>query len=601
MKALIFIRDIFRKFPFLLISNTLLSVGVSLFSAFSLFTISPLVDFLAHPDLHNISPLTQKAVNILRILGLPITLTSWLVVFLVFITLSSLFQVFARWSILKTKYAVLRDIMVGTFEDFLNARWYFFSSGKQGVLLNTFTREITVVGDAFVAMALFFAGILQLTFFLAVPFYISWQVTTISLGVALLFAIPFLLMGKISYRLGVFNTSTANHMNSVIQENLNLAKVVLGFGNQQRSVQDFNKAFDAHRRVTIKSQIINFAIVIFYRPFGMIMVVIALFTARRFGVPLSEIVVLLLALLQVALSIGDLAMNKNSLENFFPSYEQIKKLREQAVELKQKSGSRQFKGFDRGSIIEKLSFSYPGEKPILVDINVQIPKGKMVAFVGQSGAGKSTFIDILMGFHQPTAGSILFDGISLQDFDIHSYRSSIGYVPQDSVLFNMSIRDNMLWAYSLATEKDINEACHLANADEFIRQLAEGYNTLVGDRGVRLSGGQVQRIALARAILRKPSLLILDEATSSLDTYAERLIQQAIENIAKKTTVIVIAHRLSTIVNADYIYVLKEGRVIEEGGYSQLIQMNGCFSQMVRQQALNGAETGFSEGKISVS
>jgi len=153
----------------------------------------------------------------------------------------------------------------------------------------------------------------------------------------------------------------------------------------------------------------------------------------------------------------------------------------------------------------------------------------------------------------------------------------------------MSIRDNMLWAYSWATEEDISKACHLANADEFIRRLPEGYATLVGDRGIRLSGGQIQRLALARAILRKPSLLILDEATSSLDTNSERLIQQAIENIAKEATVIIIAHRLSTIVNADYIYVLKEGRVVEEGGYTELMQMNGCFNQMVRQQALSGA------------
>ena len=593
MKALIFIRDIFKKFPVLFISNTLLLVAVSLFSAFSLFTISPLVDFLINPDLHNISPLTQKAIAILKVLGLPVTLNSWLFVFLIFITLSSLFEVLARHSILKTKYAVLRDIMLGTFRDFFNARWYFFSSGKQGVFLNTFTREITVVGDAFGAMALFFASILQLVFLLIVPFYISWQVTSISLGLALLFAVPFFLLGKISYRLGTLNTATANHMNSVIHENLGLAKVVLGFGNQQKSMGELGKAFDAHRRVTIKSQIIDLAMLILYRPFGMIMLVVALFVARQFSVPLSETTVLLMALLQIALTIGDLTMRKSSLENFFPSYEQVKKLREQAIELKQGSGIKTFKGLERELIIEGLSFSYPEKEPVLVNINARIAKGKMVAFVGHSGAGKSTFIDMLMGFHQPTAGRILFDGVPLQDFDTYSYRHSIGYVPQDSVLFNMSIRDNLLWAYSLATDKDIKEACCQANADEFIRKLSAGYNTFVGDRGIRLSGGQVQRLALARAILRKPSILILDEATSSLDTYSERLIQQAIDNIAKETTVIVIAHRLSTIVNADYVYVLKDGRVIEEGSYSQLIQKNGYFNQMIEQQALNGAKTGF--------
>ncbi len=288
MKVLIFIREIFSKFPFLLIANTVLLVAVSLFGACSLFTISPVVDFLIHPDLQGVSPLTSKAIDILEFFGLPVTLGCWLIIFVAFVALSSAFQVFARHSILKTKYAVLRDIMLGTFEDFFNARWYFFSSGKQGVLLNTFTRELTVVGDAFGAMALFFASMLQMIVFLAVPFYLSWQVTTISLSVALLFALPFILLGKLSYRLGTLNTATANQASSVLQENLSLAKVVLGFGNQQKSIDNLGSAFDAHRRVTLKSQTLSMAIPILYRPFGAIMIVIALFAARLFGVPLSE-------------------------------------------------------------------------------------------------------------------------------------------------------------------------------------------------------------------------------------------------------------------------------------------------------------------------
>jgi len=589
MKALIFIRDIFRKFPSLLIANTVLLVAVSLFGVFSLFSISPIVDLFIHPDLQGVSPLTAKAIDVLKFFSLPVTLGAWLIVFVAFVTLSSAFQVFARHSILKTKYAVLRDIMLGTFEDFFNARWHFFSSGKQGVLLNTFSRELIVVGDAFGAMALFFANILQMIFFLVVPFYLSWQVTAISLGVALLFALPFILLGRISYRLGVLNTTTANRLMSVIQESLGLAKVVLGFANQHKSVNNLAQAFDAHRRVTLKSQIINIAIPILYRPFGVIMVVVALFAARRFGVPLSEMTVLLLALLQVALSIGNLTAQKNSLENFFPSYEQIKALKSRAKQLKQTSGAREFKGFTRQLLIQGLSFAYPGQEPVLVDINARIPKGKMVALVGESGVGKSTFIDLIMGFHQPMKGEIMFDDVPLRDFDICSYRRRIGYVPQDSVLFNTTVRDNFLWAHESATQAQITHACWQANADEFIRQLPQGYDTLVGDRGVRLSGGQVQRIALARAILRKPELLILDEATSSLDTYSERLIQQAIENIAKETTVIVIAHRLSTIANADYIYVLKENRVVEKGTYPGLVQMHGHFKRMVEQQALGGA------------
>lgn len=586
MKAAIFIYEIFKKFPFLLIVNTILLVAVSLFGVFSLFTISPIVDLFIHPDLQGISPLTAKAAGILEFFGLPVTLGSWLIVFVAFVALGSAFQVFARYSILKTKYAVLRDIMLGTFDDFFNAHWQFFCSSKQGVLLNTFSRELTVVGDAFGAMALFFASILQMLFFLLVPFYLSWQVTAISLAVAFLFAVPFILLGRLSYRLGTLNTATANQLMSVVQENLSLAKVVLGFAKQRKSIDDLSSTFDAHCRVTLKSQIIDIAIPILYRPFSVIVIVVALFTARRFSVPFSEMTVLLLALLQVALSIGNLTARKNSLENFFPSYEQIKALKIRAKQLRQTSGTKVFKGFTRQILVQGLSFAYPGQEPILVDINARIPKGKMVALVGESGVGKSTFIDLIMGFHQPREGEIMFDGVPLHEFDILSYRRRVGYVPQDSVLFNTTVRDNFLWACESAAQERITQASQQANADEFIKQLPQGYNTLVGDRGVRLSGGQVQRIALARAILRNPELLILDEATSSLDTYSERLIQQAVENIAKKTTVIVIAHRLSTIVNADYIYVLKGNRVAEQGTYSELIQMNGEFQRMAKLQAL---------------
>jgi ATP-binding cassette subfamily B protein len=586
MKFIIFIKEIFKKFPLLLMVNTVALIAVSLFGACSLFTISPVVDFIVHPDLKGVSPLTEKAVDILNFFGLKASLTNWLYIFIFFIILSAIFQIFARYLILKAKYAMLRDIVLGTFKDFFNAKWYFFSSGKQGVLLNTFGRELTVVSDAFAAIALLFASALQMFFFLAVPFYISWKVTVISLIISFLFALPFILLGKITYKLGMLRTSTSNDLTSVIQENISLAKIVLGFSRQQKSTENMLRVFDCHREVTIKSQMLELGIPILYRPFGLVMLIISLFVARLFNLPLSEMAVLLVALLQVAFSIGNLAAQKNSLENFFPSYEQTKSLRELAKSLEQKSGQKEFKGFDRQLFLDSVSFGYPGQKEIFSNLNIVIPKGKMVALVGESGVGKSTLIDLIMGFHEPQKGGLVFDGVNLKEYDIHSYRSKIGYVPQDSVLFNMSIRDNLLWAHESASDSDIIEACRQANAHEFIEEFPQGYNIIVGDRGIRLSGGQIQRIALARAILRKPCLLVLDEATSSLDTYSERLIQQAIENIAKETTVIVVAHRLSTIVNADYVYVLGEGNIIEEGTYAELIARKGHFNRMVRLQVL---------------
>lgn len=312
---------------------------------------------------------------------------------------------------------------------------------------------------------------------------------------------------------------------------------------------------------------------------------IALAMAKAFAVPIAETAVVLYVLLRLVPTVGGLLGVANALDNFLPSYEQLMALRRRAEAFEQPTGTRPFTGF-HDIVLERVSFAHPDRAPTLIEVSAHIPRGAMIAIVGESGAGKSTLIDLLMGFHTPSGGRITIDGVPLNAFDIQSYRRRIGYVPQESSLFNRTIRDNLRWAQAGATDQQIEAACRQANAEEFIRRLPEGYETIVGDRGVRLSGGQVQRLALARAILRKPDLLILDEATSALDTASERLIQQAIEQIAKETTVVVIAHRLSTIVRANHIYILKDGRVVEDGTYTQLIQQDGAFSRMAHLQVL---------------
>ena len=582
-----FIGELFAKYPLLLTANILLMAIVNLIGVVSLFTIAPVIDFFIKPDLEGASEITLKMVAFIKSVGLPVTMGSFLGVFLAFQVLKNALNTYAKYVLLKTKYAVLRDLTLGTFSDFFKARWLFFSRNRQGVLLNSFTREMGVTGDAFGAMGLFFASCVEVLFYLSVPLYISWQVTGISFAVALLFAWPFIALGKLNYRLGGLNTSTANEVSSVLQESFASAKVIMGFGNQGASIEKLSRNFDKHRDVTIKSQTLRVATPMMYEPLGLLVVVIALFVAREMQTPISEIAVLLWALRSAVPLLGAIVRDKNSLSNFLPSYEQIKSLRKQAQEWKQKTGKTEFTGFKRQMAIESLSFAYPDSPRVLDDINIKADRGQMIAFVGESGVGKSTLIELIFGFHEPEEGHIAFDGVPLTTYDVNSYRRKIGYVPQDPLLFNLSIRDNLLWAKEDATDEEIVGACKLANADEFISGFADGYDTLVGDRGVRLSGGQCQRIALARAIVRKPDLLVLDEATSSLDTQSERLIQIAIEEIAKETTVLVIAHRLSTIVNADYVYVLHAGKVVEEGKYEDLINIgDGRFRKMTQQQAL---------------
>jgi len=590
MKSLRFVGELFSKYPRLLAAAAALWTLVSLADAVTILAVAPVVDFLVHPDLAGASGMTLAFARGIEACGLPPTLGGALAVFVGFSFLSAGLQVLGRHLILRAKYAVLKDLMVSIFGDFFAARWQFFTAGSQGTLLNTFNRELSVVGDAFAAMALFAANLIKLALYLAVPLWLSWKVALASFGAAAVFAAPFLLLGRLNYRLGRDNTATANRLNAILHENLSLAKIVLGFGNQRQAVRALDESFEAHRTATLKSQTLDMAIPILYQPLGLGVLILPLLAAQRFGVPLAESAALFYSLFKIVPVIGQLAAQKNSFVNFLPSYEQIQTLRARAKELSQAGGGRPFPGLTREISLDGLSFAYPGQPPVLDGLSLKIPRGSMVAVVGESGAGKSTLADLLLGLNEPTGGRIAFDGVALGEFDSTSYRRRVGFVPQDPALFNLSVRDNLVWAHEGATEAEIKDACRLANAAEFIERLPQGYDTVLGDRGVRLSGGQVQRLALARAIIRKPELLILDEATSALDTQSERLIQQAIDTIAKQTTMVVIAHRLSTIANADMVFVLRRGRLVEQGPYAALVAAGGPFQQMAKLQALQASE-----------
>ena len=237
----------------------------------------------------------------------------------------------------------------------------------------------------------------------------------------------------------------------------------------------------------------------------------------------------------------------------------------------------------------EITFSYnKNDAVVLKKVDFSIPKGKTTAFVGHSGAGKSTIINILMRFYDPDTGEILIDGKPLKRYRLESYRSKIGIVSQDTFLFHDTMKKNIVFGLeNVPTDERIIAAAQKAGAHEFIMNLSDGYNTVLGERGVKLSGGQKQRISIARAILRDPEILVLDEATSSLDTYTEKLIYDAIKKLRQDRTVIMIAHRLSTIQDAEKIIVLKDGRVVETGDAQELIQQNGEYYRLAAVQLNN--------------
>jgi subfamily B ATP-binding cassette protein MsbA len=242
-------------------------------------------------------------------------------------------------------------------------------------------------------------------------------------------------------------------------------------------------------------------------------------------------------------------------------------------------------GLKRSLTFQSVGFRYNStDKPALQENSFSIIKGKTTAIVGPSGAGKSTLIGLICRFYDVTEGEIYVDEHPLRELDLVSFRSHIAIVSQDIYIFNTTVRDNIAYGRLDATEAEIINAAKQANAHEFITKFPEGYDTILGDRGVRLSGGQRQRIALARAIIRDPQIFILDEATNALDSVSENIIQEAINTFGQNRTVIIIAHRLSTIEQADKILVLQEGRVVEQGNFQQLLKLNGLFTRLYHLQ-----------------
>ncbi|MDH3327072.1 MAG: ABC transporter ATP-binding protein/permease, partial [Gammaproteobacteria bacterium] len=299
---------------------------------------------------------------------------------------------------------------------------------------------------------------------------------------------------------------------------------------------------------------------------------------------IGDLVLVNAFLLQLFIPLGFLGIVYRQIRYSLTDMDHLVKLLNVKPEIVDKENASDLKVTSGVVVFDKVRFAYNPDRQILHDVSFEIGAGEKVAIVGPSGAGKSTLGRLLFRFYDVNEGAIYIDGQNVSDVSQQSLRSNIGIVPQDTVLFNESIYFNLQYADPDATESDIYAAAKQANLHEFIKQLPQGYDTMVGERGLKLSGGEKQRVAIARVILKKPKILIFDEATSALDTHSEQAILESLKETARNHTTLVIAHRLSTIVDADRILVLDAGCIIEQGSHRALLESNGRYAEMWQMQ-----------------
>ncbi|MBW4615468.1 MAG: ATP-binding cassette domain-containing protein [Desmonostoc vinosum HA7617-LM4] len=466
----------------------------------------------------------------------------------------------------------------------------YYAKTKVGDLINRLGGEIGRAAGAVGSTVKIVILVITILVFVGLLLSISWQLTiaaTVLLSLVTLINQYAIARSK---KFGKQLSEMSKAYSITVLEILNGIRLVKSTGNEQKEYQRIQKLIRDREKADFESQVNSEAIAPLSEVMGITALLLIVFLSKTFFADqIASLSAVLLTYLLVLLRLLPLISQLNTLRSHFASTATSVDVTSEFLSLDNKplmgNGKLTYTKLEQGVHFNSLSFAYPNhEKTVLKDVNLSLPRGTTLALVGGSGAGKSTLADLLPRFYDPISGSITIDGQDLREFDVISVRKRMGIVSQDTFLFNDSVRYNIAYGWTEATEDEIITAARRANAYEFIIKLPQGFDTLIGDRGVMLSGGQRQRLAIARALLQNPDILILDEATSALDTVSERLVQAALDDLSRDRTTLVIAHRLSTVQKADQIAVLDQGRVVEVGTHHELLQKGGYYSRLYSMQ-----------------
>lgn len=568
-----------------------LMICLSTMEGISLLMLVPLLQLVGlNVQEGSIGLLSEFTSSIFSAIGIRPTLIVVLCVYVFIVIIHSLLR---RWETsvsLTLEYEFVVCLREKLYRAIANTNWLFFARNRVSDFTHALTIEMERIGAAtYYILNLLATGIVAIAYILFALKLSAMMTGLVFLcGVGLMFFLK--KKTKMAYETGEGLSEAMSGLYNAISEHLNGMKTAKSYGVEERHVEIFKRLAEQVRyKYTYAVQ--NQAEVNYWFNIGSVITLslILYVSIQILSIPTAGVLLLLFLFARVMPKFSSIQQNFQSSINMLPSFSRVIQLQKQCEE----AAETETKGYEKidvgnGIKFNNVSFSYDGSSTVIKDIDIAIKAGQTTAIVGPSGAGKTTIADLLMGLIVPNEGSILLDGKEFSPKSMRAWRKQIGYVPQDTFLFNDTVKANLLWASPGANEEKINQSLRFAAAEEFVSGLPRGLDTILGDRGLLVSGGERQRIALARALLRKPSLLILDEATSSLDSENEKRILDAIAQLHGQMTILVISHRLSTIRGADVIHVIEEGRLVESGTWGDLItKENGKFRALCQAQEID--------------